>query len=136
MTEGRIQELRREGEYIHRAIFSSNASEVVLNHYLTAHNKLPHLNHVQQSEAVHKIIDLGLDIEACEIVLRGRDHLLCRKVLLMTYICETQSDYNLVFQLKNKRAFGSFLIEFLFFGLATIFKIIKGHWFLWRHTIV
>jgi hypothetical protein len=89
--------LRREAEYLHRALFGYASSTATSDYYVRAHSALSALSQASETERalVQCVVDRGLDAMGIESWLRGggKRHLLSAKLLLLAYIGECDAGH-------------------------------------------
>lgn len=92
-----MQVLRREADYLHRALFGREPMAMTVEHYVRAHSTLSALAQasVAEQSLVQSVLDRRLDALGVEPWLRGRGrrHLLTAKLLLLTYLGECDGNH-------------------------------------------
>jgi len=91
------RDLEVEADFLHRSLFGSKAPEKLIGLYVLAHCELNDLTQTDADEiiAVSKVVHNGLDALGIEPWLRSKKqrHLLSRKLLLISYLAECDSEH-------------------------------------------
>lgn len=136
MSESATNPLRLEAQYLHEQFFGFCAQEVVLQKYILAHQKKNQFNESQSEQLLVKIIHQRLDVEACELALRRRNHVLTKKIWLLTAICETQPGYFDFLHAKHNISKVNFFTKVIGIAICSLYKMCKGKWLVWRYNLV
>ncbi|OGL51390.1 MAG: hypothetical protein A3C43_06910 [Candidatus Schekmanbacteria bacterium RIFCSPHIGHO2_02_FULL_38_11] len=127
-------ELLSESCALHRAIFSSNAPPDVSKKYVIAHDY--YLTETTDKDLLwmKRALQLGLDLEALEIVLRivSKEHILVRKVKILVYICESFCAYYSAFVNEHSQR-GNALAILFYHATRSVYKFLKGTFLLLRY---
>jgi len=121
------EQLVQEAFALHRAVFGFEPPEHVGQHYLEAHRCV--LLNIDDAESkwMRRVIEIGADIEALELVFRIRQpgRVLCHKLKLLVYITEAYPEYYCYFVNENPQRLWAFSMLTLH-SLRTLYKYFKG----------
>ena len=116
-----------EAIVFHNMIFKSEPKQEIINKYIAAHDI--YINNASEKNLIwmKKALNLNLDFEALEMVLRftnGR-HILVRKIKILIYITESYpAYYNRFVNEVPQRA--EAILSLGFHSLRSIYKLLKG----------
>ena len=143
MGQNKIDEnnlLISEVNYIYNSLYGGKSIEklpkIVVNQYICANRKLLLSNDIYGSINIKLIISEKLDIEAIEIVTRGRNgSLLSKKFHILLFLLEVRGDYYCSYT-NDKNTFIKAIIIMGFFTIRTLFKYITGLYLISRYNVI
>jgi len=118
----------------HKIVFNSKPTQELIKKYIKAHEYYILDKNDKERIWFKKVISLGLDLEALEIVLRFKNqgHILVRKMKILIYLAESNPAYYNSFVNERARRTKAILILF-FFSLRTFYKLLKGMFLLFYY---
>ena len=130
-------ELFREAEVFHQAIFGRPAPEDIREAFVAANNILLKEAGKAPSVRIDLILKRSLDVEAIEFALRRRNpqNLLTKKLLILCYLTESRSAYFATFVNEQYRPVRSF-IKLSFATFRSVYKLVKGQCLIRMYGIV
>lgn len=130
-------ELFKEAEVFHQAIFGRPAPNDIREAFVSANNIL--LKDASEVPAVRidLILQWSLDVEAIEFALRRRhpQNLLTKKLLILCYLTESRGAYFTTFINEQYRPVRSF-IKLSFATFRSVYKLVKGQCLIRMYGIV
>lgn len=129
-------ELRSEARYICDSLFGIDGDSVYIDQYVAAHTHVLANGSTDQAGTVHKIVQRNLDVSACELILRRKNHVLTKKVWLLTYLVESQGEKQDLFIARGDITRFAFVAQLSRELAVTLWKMLKGRWQVWRYDLV
>jgi hypothetical protein len=128
--------LRAEADYFHRVLFGSPAPRPVTDQYLRLHAICFPLADPAEKMTAERVVRLGLDAEAieCAFRLRGRKHLLTRKMNALLYLVEVRREYYPLF-FNDRTALVMGKLRLLMAIFSWMGKAIWGEFLIRRHGL-
>jgi hypothetical protein len=108
--------------------FNRNPSVELVENYVNAHTKIFNTNTFSKEINFQKIINLNLDVEAIEYVLRlfkNQNSLSCKHKVL-SYLMEARSENFTVFHNPKPKPSYKFVLELSYHGIRSIWKLCYG----------
>lgn len=120
-------ELFKEAEVFHHAIFGRPAPKEIREAFVSANNILLKQAGKVTPVRIDLILQRSLDVEAIEFALRRRNpqNLLTKKLLILCYLTESRSAYFTTF-VNEQYAPIRGLIKLLFATFRSVYKLVKG----------
>ncbi|HLA11537.1 MAG TPA: hypothetical protein VJ023_13200 [Pyrinomonadaceae bacterium] len=119
-------ELFREAEVFHQAIFGRPAPNEICEAFVSANRLLKQADKVTPVR-IDLILQRSLDVEAIEFALRRRNpqNLLTKKLLILCYLTESRSAYFTTFVNEQYAPLRGF-IKLSFATFRSAYKLLKG----------
>jgi len=130
-------ELFREAEVFHHAIFGRPAPKEIREAFVSANNILLKKAGEVPPVRIDLILQRSLDVEAIEFALRRRNpqNLLTKKLLILCYLTESRGAYFTTFVNEQYRPVRAF-IKLSFVTLRSLYKLVKGQCLIRMYGIV
>ncbi len=125
-------QLKMEAETLFKSLFKRLPSTELIQKYQEAHTFCCKPGKNGDVNMAY-LLSEGLDSEALELVLRKRKTVLSKKLLLLVYLAEMDPQFSEYFFSGNQNRAKAFLLS-TWVTLRTVFKYVKGHYLLRRHT--
>jgi len=131
------EELFKEVEVFHRAIFGRPAPKDIRDAFVAANNILLKEDGKVPSVRIDLILKRSLDVEAIEFALRRTNpqNLLTKKLLILCYLTESRSAYFAAFVNEQYRPLRSF-IKLCLATFRSVYKLVKGQCLIRMYGIV
>jgi hypothetical protein len=122
------EELFREAEVFHQAIFGGPVPEDIREAFVSANRILLKDATNVIPVRIELILERSLDVEAIEFALRRRSpqNVLTKKLLILCYLAEARSVYFNTFVNEQHRPVRAF-INLSFKTCRSVYKLLKGH---------
>jgi hypothetical protein len=118
--------LSKEMILFHQRIFSFEAVEEVISHYIKAHQVYQAKMDSSEAAFISFIVEKGVDLEAVEYVwrLKKKNNLLTQKLGILLFVCEVFPQYqNSYLNFCDNRLA---IFELFFYLFRSFYKAVKG----------
>lgn len=131
------EELFREAEVFHQAIFGRPVPEGIREAFVSANETLLKDAKNVSPVRIELILQRSLDVEAIEFALRRRNpqNLLTKKLLILCYLTESRNAYFKTFVNEQYRPVRAF-INLSFATCRSVYKLLKGHFLIRMYDVV
>jgi len=131
------EELFREAEVFHQAIFGRPAPKDIREAFVSANTILLKRAGKVTPVRIDLILQRSLDVEAIEFALRRRNpqNLLTKKLLILCYLTESRGAYFTTFVNEQYRPVSAF-IKLSFATFRSVYKLVKGQCLIRMYGIV
>ena len=127
-------EMSHEVTHLYRNIFKDLPSSLLVSRYVLAHRCIQELRETE-NRTLSIVIKKKLDAEAIEFFLRNRNHLITKKMTLISYLAELEvKNYSIFIGDEKRFLYGLFRLVGIVLG--SIFKYLKGSFLVWRYHLV